>query len=227
MNPSTIATKRRDGKPPVEDAPALFTQRFVLHDISCAAYEAILAALPERRLRHTYNKGRLEMMSPSMFHEWFKSVLGRMIEATAMELDIPIKSIGSTTFHPPEVDHGLEGDEMYFISHEAAMRGKDDYDYTTDPPPDLAVEVDVASSSRERLPIYAALGVPEIWRHDGRTLEFLRLSASGEYEPVEHSLAFPFLRAEHIDRILAQRHEKNENALVKEFVAWVVAEHKN
>jgi Uma2 family endonuclease len=221
VNHSTAITEPAGIASSTGDAVPLFTQRFVLHDVPREAYEALLAAMPERRWRHTYNKGRLEMMSPSMFHDGLKSLLGRLIEAMALELDVSIKSVGSTTFHPPGADHGLEGDEMYFIAHESEMRGKDDYDPANDPPPDLAVEVDITSSSNQRLPIYAALGVAEIWRYDGHAMQFLRLADAGHYEVIELSLSFPFLAPNAVDRIIAQRRDRDENSLVREFLAWV------
>lgn len=221
MNPSTAATKRRDGKPAVQDPPALFTQRFVLHDISCAAYEAILAALPERRLRHTYNKGRLEMVSPSLLHESIKRLIGRLLEAMSLELDVPIRSVSATTLHPEGEDRGLEGDEAYYIAHEAAMRARDTIDLSHDPPPDLVVEVDVASSSRERLPLYAGMGVPEIWLHDGRSLQFLGRSEAGEYKAIDASLAFPLVRPADVQRFVAQLYQVDENSIIKEFLAWL------
>jgi Uma2 family endonuclease len=156
-----------------------------------------------------------------MFHDGLKSLLGRLIEAMALELEIPIKSVGSTTFHPPGSDHGLEGDEMYFIAHETAMRGKDDYDPASDPSPDLAVEVDITSSSQQRLPIYAALGVAEIWRHDGHVIEFLGLTEAGRYEALESSLSFPIVTPDAIDRIVARRRDLDENSLVREFLGWL------
>ena len=119
--------------------------------------------------------------------------MGRLIEMLTFELDIPILGGGSTTFKHKELLRGLEPDECYWIANESVVRGKLEVDLTCDPPPDLAVEIDVTISSLNRQSIYAARGVPELWRFDGKTLRVHELQPNGEYAHLNTSPAFPFL----------------------------------
>jgi len=114
----------------------------------------------------------------------------------------------------------LQPDEAYYVANEPEVRGKDTYTPDVDPPPDLAVEVDVTSNSLGRLPIYAAIGVPEIWRHDADQLRFHALTPDGEYREIERSLAFPFVSPADVQRCLDRRTEMGENAIVRLFVEW-------
>ena len=191
-----------------------------LDDVSWQAYQGILAALPDHSIRHTYFEGTLEMMSPSQEHDWIKRVIGRLIEAMALELDIPIKSVGSTTQYRSEAQRGLQPDESYYVANEPLVRGKLTYDPDKDPPPDLAIEVDITSSSLGRLEVYASIGVSEVWRHDGNALIFYQLDNDGNYARVERSLAFPIIRPGDILRFLQQIHETEENSVIRSFVKW-------
>ena len=124
--------------------------------------------MDNRHIRLTYDNGSLEIMTVSPRHEWSKRLIGRMIEAMTEELNIPIRSGGSTTFKKELVKKGLEPDECYWVANEPAVRGRADLDIEVDPPPDIAVEVGISTSVLNRLGIYAALGVSEIWRSEGR-----------------------------------------------------------
>lgn len=202
------------------DEDAILEMDAVLHDVSWKAYEAILAARGEHRLRHSYDRGTLEIMSPTQKHEWSKSLVARFIEAMALDLDIPIKSVGSTTRRRKRAKRGLEPDESYYIQNERVVRGKWRYDPRRDPPPDLAIEIDVSSSSVDRMGIYEKLRVPEIWRFDGETVRFYGLSDAGHYVEIDRSLAFPFLAATDVTRFLEQLEFTDENSIVRSFVAW-------
>lgn len=201
--------------------------RSVLDGVSWEAYEEFLEALSDHYLRHTYDRGTLEMMSPSKEHDWPKKVIARMIESMALELNIPIQSIGSTTVRRAEAKRGLQPDESYYVAHEPQVRGKDSYDPGIDPPPDLAVEVEATRSLLSRLGVYAALGVPEIWRYDGTSLRFYQRNEAGEYIEIDRSLAFPFLPPADIQRLLDQRATIGETALVRSFIEWVRTQAKN
>ena len=195
----------------------------LMHDVSWELYELLLDTLPDHRMRHTYDRGTLEMMSPLQRHESIKRMIGRLIETLAYELDLPIKSVGSTTQHRKSVRRGLEPDESYYVANERAVRGKLDYDSDRDPPPDLVIEVDVRRPAVERMAVYAALGIPEIWRHDGnRKLSFHRL-ASGKYELIERSDAFPYLAPDDISAFIDQMGELDENSIVRSFVKHALA----
>src|SRR5262249_12678957 len=147
-------------------------QRLLLSNVNWQSYEDLLEKLEERHIRLSYDRGELEIMTLTHEHEHYGSLLGRLIEALTEELNVPIHSGGSTTFKRKSKRRGLEPDKCYWIQNEPSMRGKKTFDVKTDPPPDLAVDVDISSSSLKRMAIYAALGVPEIWRFDGEVFEF-------------------------------------------------------
>ena len=208
------------GKPPPVLAPESGGS-VLLPDVSWEMYEKILEAFGEHRLRHTYADGMLEIMSPLHIQEWRKRFIGRMVEMMAWRLRIPIKSAGSTTLRKKLKRRGLEPDESYYIANEPVVRGRDELDLRKDPPPDLAVEVDVTHKSLNRLEAYAKLGVPEIWRHDGKSLEFLKLDAKGVYSPLKRSLAFPQVAPTDIERYLDLLAATDENTILDELMAWL------
>jgi len=193
----------------------------LLYGVEWSTYEKLRADVGNRGLRMTYDQGELEIMSPSRDHEHVKKLIGRMIEAMTEELGIPISSGGSTTMKSELKKKGLEPDECYYIANEERMRGKDTFDVLIDPPPDLAVEVDVTSSSIDRMPLYAALGVPEVWRYDGTSLQVELLQTGGEYARQTQSGAFPFLPIEEFQRFLERRNETDETSWIRSFRSWV------
>jgi len=197
-------------------------RRVVLSGIAWSTYEALLADLAHRPgTRLTYNRGYLEITSPSREHERFKKSLGRMIEAMTEELGIPISSAGSTTFKSELKLRGLEPDECYYVANELRVRGRDEIDLSTDPPPDLAIEVEITSNSMDKLEIYADLQVPEVWRYDGTTLQVWRLQSDGGYAEQPQSGVFPFLPLAEVQRFLADRNATDETTWIRSFRAWV------
>jgi Uma2 family endonuclease len=199
--------------------------RGVLYGVAWSDYKKFLDALGDYSLRHTYFEGTLEMMSPHKDHDWTKNLIGRMIEAMALAFDIPIQSVGSTTLTSDDVEKGLQPDEAYYIANERKVRGKNTYDPKTDPPPDLAIEVDVTNTCIPRLPTFAGLGIPEIWRHDEDQVRFYRRVKSGRrrgrYGEIKRSIAFPFVEPEDVNQVLAKKEVLDENTLVRMFLKRV------
>ena len=76
------------------------------------------------------------------------------------------ESLGSTTFKRGDMTVGIEPDDCFYIANHASMIGRDRLDLTVDPPPDLAIEVEI--TSKTQLSAYEALGVPEIRRYEDR-----------------------------------------------------------
>lgn len=200
----------------------------VISGLSWTSYEKLLQALEDRRFRHSYDRGRLEVLvSPRKDHDHVKTLLARLLEFLAFELDIPIQSMGSTTLGRKRKRRGLEPDECYYIENEPLVRSRTQYDPEVDPPPDLAIEVDVTSTSISRLPIYADIGVPEIWRWDGKKLVFLARTRTGKYRSVRHSLSFPMLRPADLMRFVELRTTVDEHTIVRRFLAWVRSHRDN
>ncbi len=193
----------------------------VLEGISWEFYERMLAEIGDHQhVRLTYDEGRLEIMSPSNWHEKVKKIIGRLIEAYSDEVGIPAEGHGSTTFKREDLLKGLEADECYYIRNIAAVIGKEEVDLTLDPPPDLAVEVDISTPSVARQPIYAAMGVPEIWRYDGHQVISLHRGANGKYESSVRSLAFPTFPMEVVSRLVEIGLAKGQAEAVRRLREW-------
>src|SRR5580658_868882 len=118
--------------------------RVVLSGVTWSTYEALLADTETSGTKFTYDRGYLEIVSPSREHEHVKRLIGRMIDAVTEELEIPISSGGSTTLKLELKQRGAEPDECYYVANEPRMRGHENYDPATDPPPDLVIEVDIS-----------------------------------------------------------------------------------
>lgn len=198
-------------------------QRVVLHNISWRAYETLLADLGESHVRLTYDEGDLEIMTLSFGHENAGEWIGRLIFFLALELKVPLCSGGGTTLKKALRKKGLEPDKSFWIKHERDMRGKKEWEAHQDPPPDLVVEVDITSSSLDRLGIYAALEVPEIWHYDGQTFKVLGLGAGGKYREKTKSLAFPKLPLKEFVPFVKLLGTGDEIQLIASFTDWVRA----
>jgi Uma2 family endonuclease len=195
--------------------------RFVLSGVSWQFYEACLAEIGDRRVRVSYYRGDIEMMSPSEEHDRFAYLLGRLIEIATLDLDIPIRGVRSTTWRREDQEAGLEPDECYYIEHEPQVRGKRTVDLAVDPPPDLAIEVEISRSAVKRMAIYAALGVPEVWRFDGQTLSIHLLGDDGSYHQQPCGRNLPMLPPEDLSRFLAARDVSDETTWIRSFRKWV------
>lgn len=196
-------------------------QRMVLSGISWRFYETFLDELGDRPIRLTYDRGNLEIMTLSYTHEQAKRRIGRLVETLTEELNVPLASGGSMTIKREDLDRGLEADECYYIHNQPRIAGKKELDLTVDPPPDLVVEIDISSSSLDRMEIYAALRVPEVWRFDGRSLWVYRLKEDGGYELCQHSTNFPSLPLAELAPFLHMAPGTDETALIRSFRVWV------
>ncbi len=194
---------------------------FLLKNISWQTYESLVNELAEQPgIRLTYDRGNLEIMTPSAPHEKYKKILGRFVESVSDELNVEICSLGSLTCRREDLARGLEPDQCYYIENENVIWDKEQIDLNQDPPPDLVVEIDVTSSSIDRLSLYASLGVPEVWRYDGNRLIIYQLEAQ-EYTERDVSPTFPFLSQVEMLRFLELRRTTKENALIRLFREWV------
>jgi Uma2 family endonuclease len=195
-------------------------QRLLLSLVSWEKYEQLAAWFEGRHVRLTYDRGDLEVMTLSHEHEYDKHLLGALVMMLAYQLDIDIHSAGSMTFKREDLDRGLEPDECYWIEHEPQMRGKRQYDQHKDPPPDLVLEVEITRGALNRMGIYAALKVPEVWRWDGERLHFCLLR-KGKYVEAPSSRSFPMLAAGEIVRFLQMHRTLGETKLLRAFSQWV------
>lgn len=195
-------------------------QHVVLDGVTWEQYEQLLRDLGDRQVRVTYDEGKLEIMAPLFNHERWKKYFARLVEVMCEELDIELELAGSTTFKRKKLAKGLEPDECYYVQHADGVRGKSELDLAVDPPPDLVIEVDITSKSIPKEPIYAALGVPELWRYDGFRLTVLLLH-NRRYQPSAASLAFPFLPMNHFQQFAQRLARERQSNVLREFRAWV------
>jgi Uma2 family endonuclease len=193
----------------------------VLENVSWQTYEKLLMELAQcSSLRLAYDRGILEIMAPLPEHEYFKEAIGDLVKDLADELDIDYETLGSTTWKRQDLLAGVEADNCFYVQNESLIRGKLDFDLTQDPPPDLALEIDLTSKSLDRFPIYARLRVPEIWRYDKGQIKIYQLRGE-TYVEANTSLAFPNFPIQEIVAFLQQNRQLGKKDLRRAFRSWV------
>ncbi|MBH8566381.1 Uma2 family endonuclease [Nostoc sp. CENA67] len=164
-------------------------QQMLLKDISWQQLENILEELEERSAtRISYSNGWLEIMVPLPEHEKDKELIGDLVKILLDKLQIDFEPFGSTTLKNEQMQQAVEPDTSFYIQNQAAVIGKNRLDLTVDPPPDLAIEIDI--SSRTRFENYKILEVPELWRYTQQGLEIYLLQ-DGKYIQSQSSPNFP------------------------------------
>ena len=196
-------------------------RRIVLSGISWELYERLRENEENWHVRMAYDDGRLELMSPSPDHEAIKELICDMVKAFTEELGIPQRSLGSTTWKRPELAKGLEPDGCFYILNHHRVCRRRHVDLAVDPPPDLAIETEVSRSVVARLRIYAALGVPEIWRWRKKALTAYSLGPDGKYVERDFSLNLPKLRVKELEPFLDFALAADQTAWIRNFRAWV------
>lgn len=195
-------------------------QRVLLKDVTWQEFKTILKDLGEHRAaRIAYDRGILEIMAPLPKHEDDKEIISDLVKALLEELDIEFRCLGSTTFKNQAMAQGIEPDQCFYIKNESKIRGKKRLDLTIDPPPDLALEVDITSRTHPN--IYQALKVPELWRFEKSKLR-INILQDGTYVESQQSLNFPrFALIEVIPQYLQQSTTAGRNSTLKAFRLWV------
>jgi Uma2 family endonuclease len=172
-------------------------QRLVVGTMTWRQYEAALGAFQEQAgLRITFIEGRLTLLSPTRRHDWHAKALGRLVEAVANGLGIEWETAGHATYRRKDIEVGVEGDDTYYFgAHAELMRGPRDIDLATQPPPDLAIEVEVTHPADDAVAVWARLGVPEVWRLNTERWEltFGLRQDDGTYAPSPRSAGLPEL----------------------------------
>jgi len=100
------------------------------------------------------------------------------------------EDFGSTTFRKRAKKVGLEADTCFYIQNAQKMRSRMRIDMTVDPPPDLAIEVDI--TSKTTFDAYEALGVPELWIYTEEKFT-IQVFTDGLYVESSISPTFPNL----------------------------------
>ena len=207
-----------------EIALAAVNQKVLLDGVGWDFYEQVLAEYAESNALHfAYDNGILEVKVPLWEHERPARILQDIVSNVCFELGIEFANAGSTTFRQRAKAKGCEPDTAFYIQHEAAVRGLPKLDLRRDPPPDLVIEVDITSPSLNKLPIYAALGVPEIWLYRGERVTFHRLTGDA-YEEITHSRALPALDSRTATEFLQQGLTESSAVWFRRLRAWAAAQ---
>jgi Uma2 family endonuclease len=195
-------------------------QRIVLRNVDWQQFEEILEELDDHRgSRLAYFKGTLEIVSPLPKHEQAKVVISYLLTTLLDELDMDWEPLGSTTFKRKDMQAGIEPDDCFYIQNHALMIGRERIDLSVDPPPDLALEIDV--TSKTQLSAYETLRVPEIWRYEKGELQ-INVLRDGQYVESQTSLIFSnFPVIEGISRFLEMSRTAGTRPALKAFREWV------
>src|SRR3990172_3796605 len=204
--------------------PDVANQQVVLSNVSWETYEMLLEDLEGRSApRLTYDRGQLEIMSPTPEHERLNRRINLIVDIVAAELDIRVDVLGSTTFRREDIDRGFEPDSCFYVAKADRVRGKKRIDLGKDPAPDLVIEIDITSSSIPKIPIFAHFGVPEVWQYDGSSLRMSKLEGN-EYVSIDRSLAFPIITSRVLEDFLAKSQEWEDHPRLVRFIRdWVAA----
>lgn len=210
----------------IEHLPAGATLR--LNDVSWEEYEELVAQMGDNKPGYhvSYDRGRLEVMSPRSDHEGPKDFILSLVRTISEETDTPLETFGSTTYRRRSKLKGAEPDTSFYVQNAARVIGPRVLDLESDPPPDVVVEIDTTNESSGKFPIYAALGVPEMWLYDGEKMTFYRL-AGQDYAEAPQSLAFPLLTAEVLTEFIERSEREGQTAALKAFRKWARAQASN
>ncbi len=177
-------------------------ERVILHNVSWETYERILAEHEDVSNTHfSYCDGDLEIMVVGYQHEVLKQRLSELLVETARVLEIDYEGAASTTFRREKKRKGFEGDATFYFKNAEVVRTKDEIDLSKDPPPELVVEIDITHGSLPKFPIFADLGIEEIWRFDREEVKFYRL-LNQEYAEVGESVCLPNVKGEMVTELL-------------------------
>jgi Uma2 family endonuclease len=201
------------------------TERLVILDrVTWETYERLITEHGERGgTRFTYDEGVLQIMVISSRHEVPNRILAALVDALAEEWEIDIARLGSVTFKREDLQKGFEPDSCFYIKHADSIPTRGELDLKIDPPPDLSIEVDITRGSLNRFPIFAAVGIPEIWRFDGNRVTIFRLEKGG-YLETSNSLSFPALTGEVLTLFLGDGQKLKSTAWLRKVREWARAQ---
>ncbi len=197
------------------------TQHIVFEGVSWTTYQALLHDLGDHRSsRLSYDRGTLEIIMPSDLHEIIDRLLALMVTALTDELNLRIKNYGSTTLNREDLERGAEPDSCFYIQNVDKVLGKK-LDIATDPPPDLAVEVDITSSSRRRFGIYLQLQIPEVWRYTQSQGVVIYQLQNSQYVECEFSPTFPMISGAALRQFLQLADTEDDNSVIRSLRQWL------
>jgi Uma2 family endonuclease len=196
----------------------------IQHRVGWHDYEELLDAVGEASsLRISYDEGTLQVMSPSSKHEYVAKLIERLVDRISIRQRIKVLFYGSATLKKQSEQKGAEPDACFYVQTADAVGKKDQIDFNTDPPPDVVLEIDIHHESIPKFPIYAAFGVPELWRYDGETLTIYHLR-DGQYILADASQALPILTGTVLTGFLARSPKEDQYNILLAFEEWLKEE---
>lgn len=204
--------------PPEAASPA--EERFILHDVSWETYEQLLSNYVDSSSpRFAYDRGVLEIMSPSSEHEELTEIITQLVYILAEEWGFEYRNFGRTTFKRRDTEGGFEPDSCFYIQSVDEISGVRRLDPAVHPLPDVVIEIDMTSPSLKKFPIYARMNVPEVWRYNGKKVMILRLD-EGKYIESQTSMAIPRLSSSDLSQLVEQSAAVKRSAWIKAVREW-------
>ena len=198
------------------------TGRLVMRGVSWLTYETLLADYQDQPLpRLTYNDGVLEInLALSFAHEGTSDSLRELAYALADELRNDAKCYGSATLKAKNSRKGAEPDSsFYFDDKAAAVAGVKKVDLAVHPAPDLVIEIDVTHPAVAKFPVYAALGIAEIWHWEDERAAIHVLHGE-TYAQTDASAVLPGVTAEIVTRFAHENRTLTRSAWLRNIRAW-------
>lgn len=197
------------------------TQYILLEGVTWVTYQALLKELGDHRAsKLAYDQGLLEIIMPSDLHELINRILDAIVRALAEELNMRLRGYGSTTLDRDELARGVEPDSCFYIQNVDRILGKK-LNMQTDPPPDLAIEVDITSSSRRRFGIYLTLKIPEVWCYTERSGVVIYQLQNEEYVECKFSSTFPIISGSVLTQFLQQTETEDDISVIRALRQWL------
>jgi Uma2 family endonuclease len=203
-----------------QPAPVERGQNLILHGVSWETYERLLADFQDSHAAHfAYDQGVLEIMVLSAEHERPNRTIALLVEEVALEMGIDVDNVGSHTFKREDLARGFEPDTCFYIQNAERVSGKARIDLAVDPPPDLVIEIDITHPSLEKLPLYAAAGVPEVWRYADNVVTIYCLEESS-YQSQEVSKVLPGVMSQVLSQFMEASISMKRTAWIRRVREW-------
>jgi len=195
-------------------------RRVIITGVSWQTYERLLADFGDSHAaRMAFDQGTLEIMAPSFAHERPLQLMVQIVEILAEVRDVDMISAGSTTFKREDLGRGFEPDASFYIQHAREVRGNAEIDLDSDPPPDLVIEIDITHPSLDKFPIYAAVGIPEVWRYAEQKISIYRRHVDG-YVVEDSSTVLPGVTSDQLTQLTAMGYEMLGPAWLRHVRTW-------
>jgi Uma2 family endonuclease len=158
-------------------------------------------------------------MAPSSKHENLKETISLLFQLLATEAGIDVLAAGSTTFRRQDVRKGFEPDACFYVRDAASLRAKERIDLSVDPPPDLVIEIEVTNAAVDKLSLFSAAGVPEVWLYVENRVEILGLLSNSYVKNFESSV-LPGVTSETLTHFVHTSHEMPSPLWIKSVREW-------